>query len=436
MVGVLGLPGFTLAFSGGGLAALGWGMVLAGAGLAWIDALNARSRLDGVRVALPGTVRVVRGRPFDLEVEVEVPENGVRRLRLGLMLGREFAGTDREIDAPLDPAMRSETVRWPMVARFRGRWEYGTLYLEARSRWGLWARRRSDAVALEIRAYPDMRGERRGLSALFLNRGTVGGHARRQVGKGREFEQLREYAPGDDYADIFWKGTARRGFPMTKMFQIERTQEVYVVVDHSRLSAREIPTADHAGITTQLERFLQAALALGLVAERQGDLFGVASFAERVDRFIRARNGKAHYDVCRDALYNLQPRMVSPDFEELVVFLRTRLTRRALIVVLTDLGDALTAESFAEDIRLVARQHVVLAVALKPAVARPVFAGGPAASVGEIYDRLGGQLQWDALSEVGKVLGKSGVQFVMPEHDDLTGDIVARYLNVKQRQLI
>ena len=147
-----------------------------------------------------------------------------------------------------------------------------------------------------------------GLSALFLNRGTVGGHARRQVGKGREFEQLREYAPGDDYTDIFWKGTARRGFPMTKTFQIERTQEVYVVIDHSRLSGREIrvpvPTLPgvlheqefHAGgeftITTQLEKYLQAALVLGSVAERQADLFGLITFSDQVDHFVRSKNGR------------------------------------------------------------------------------------------------------------------------------------------------
>ena len=59
-----------------------------------------------------------------------------------------------------------------------------------------------------------------------------------QVGRGREFEKLREYIPGDSFDEIHWKATARRARPITKVFQVERTREVYVAVDLSRLSAR------------------------------------------------------------------------------------------------------------------------------------------------------------------------------------------------------
>ena len=90
----------------------------------------------------------------------------------------------------------------------------------------------------EIRVYPNLFTERRNLAALFLHRGAFGLHAQRQVGKGREFEKLREYMPGDSFDEIHWKATAKRGRPITKVFQIERTQEVYVVIDASRLSAR------------------------------------------------------------------------------------------------------------------------------------------------------------------------------------------------------
>ena len=94
-------------------------------------------------------------------------------------------------------------------------------------------------VQSEIRVYPNLLSERKSLAALFLNRGAFGVHAQRQVGKGRDFEKFREYVPGDDYDEIHWKATARRGKPITKVFQIEKTQEVYVIVDASRLSARK-----------------------------------------------------------------------------------------------------------------------------------------------------------------------------------------------------
>ena len=121
----------------------------------------------------------------------------------------------------------------------------------------------------------------------------------RQIGRGREFEKLREYVPGDGSDEIHWKATARRGRPITKVFQVERTQEIYVVIDASRLSARP------AGDETALERSIAAALIVGAAAERRGDLFGLAAFSHQVEAFTRARNGKSHYAACRDAIYQI-----------------------------------------------------------------------------------------------------------------------------------
>ena len=84
----------------------------------------------------------------------------------------------------------------------------------------------------------------------------------------------------------------------------------------------------HPQSSSTLERFLTAALVLGLAAEQQGDLFGLVAFSDKIESFVRAKNGKAHYSACRDALYTLQPRIVTPDFEELCTFLRLRLRRR------------------------------------------------------------------------------------------------------------
>ena len=66
---------------------------------------------------------------------------------------------------------------------------------------------------------------------------------------------------------------------------------------------------------------------------------GMLTFSDRVHEFVRARNGQAHYSLCRDALYTLQPKIVTPDFDELCAFIRLRLRRRALLVFLTALDD-------------------------------------------------------------------------------------------------
>ena len=72
----------------------------------------------------------------------------------------------------------------------------------------------------------------------------------------------------------------------------------------------------------------------------------------------------------------------------------------------------------------------------RPAGVRPLFTGGDARTVDEIYERLGGHLQWDKLRQLERGLRKVGVHFSLVEQDALSVQMVSQYMNVKQRQLI
>lgn len=338
-----------------------------------------------------------------------------------------------EVVTALSPDHTLFRVGWPCTPRRRGNFVIENIYLEAASPLGLWAARRVSPSRAEVRVYPNTLSEQKGLAAFFLNRGLSGVHAQRQVGKGKEFEKLRDYIPGDSYEDIHWKATARQGHPITKVFQIERTQEVYVVLDSSRLSSREVSAPNSA---TQLDRFLIAALVLGLVAEKQGDRFGLLAFDDQVRRFIRSKSGKAHYGACRDALYALQPRLVNPDFAEVCSFIRLHLRRRALLIFLTNLDDPVLAESFSQNLDLIARHHLVLVNLLTlPGVGR-LFTGPPAVAKDDLYQRLAGHLQWSQLRKLEQTLRRRGVALAQLDQAALCPQLISQYLGVKRRQLL
>jgi uncharacterized protein (DUF58 family) len=422
--------------------------ILLAAGLiagAIVDAYRSRGRLQGIHVVLPEIVRVSKSRQGSFNFQIEIKEQTIRRMRLGLAFPEEIdtPAVEQTVELPSDAQF--SVLTWRLTGLKQGRYRMDRCYLEADSPWGLWAVRSAVAVQMEIRVYPNLFDEHKNLSGLFLNRG-LGIHAQRQVGKGRDFEQLREYLPGDSFEDIHWKTTAKRGVPITKMFQIERTQQIYVIIDASRLSARALATSSYSGIGGErdpsddiapiLQRFVTAALIMALAAERQGDLFGLLTFDDKVRSFLKAKMGKAHFNVCRDALYLLQPQNVSPDFAELFTFIGTKIRRRALMVFLTHLDDPILADGFTRHIDLIARHHLVLVNMIKPLNARPLFSSDSISSVNAIYNDLGGHMLWRRLRETQRVLQKRGVGFAMLENENLCTDLVGQYLTLKRRQVL
>jgi uncharacterized protein (DUF58 family) len=391
-----------------------------------VDALLSRQSLDQVDVVTPDLVRLYRDREGEIPLRIVRKDAMAQEIRVALPLPDPFE-TPLEIRQLRLDAVNDSMFVWNCTGRRRGKFAIDGCYVEAASRFGFWAVRRKCPVSLELRVYPNLRT----LDALAaLQRGSQGMNILRQVGKGREFEKLREYLPGDGFDEIHWKATARRGKPITKVFQVERTQEIYVVIDAARLSGRP------AGKDLVLERYIQAALVLGAAAERNGDLFGLVTFSDQVQGFVRARNGKAHYSACRDALYQLNPKPVSPDFDELASFLRLRLRRRALIVVLTELDDPMVSESFARATRLLASQHVLLAAMLRPEGVAPLFSDGAVESENDVYERLAQHLAWRGLKETELELRRQRVRFVLLQPDTVCQQLVSTYTDIKQRQII
>jgi uncharacterized protein (DUF58 family) len=389
-----------------------------------VDALRGRSALDGLRPVAPPLTRLALHRDGTLELRLQNLFGRPRRLRVAPALPEEIVPAVDEIGLDLPADQEWSKIQWACRPTRRGVFAVSAVYVEAPSPWGFWAFRHRFPLEAEIRVYPDLQKDARRLSLLL--RGAMGTHAQRQVGKGREFEKLRDYVPGDGSEDIHWKATARRGKPVTKVFQIERTQEVYVAIDVSRLSTR----------AAALEKFISTALLLGLSAEQQGDLFGLLAFSDRVEKFVRARNGSNHFHACREAIHALQPRPVNPDFQEVFTFLRLRLRRRALLIFLTALDDPVVAESFQKTTALIAGQHLIVAAMIAPAGVEPLFSARAVQTTDDLYDCLGGHLRWHALEEFGSRLRHSGVRFLSAPAGDLVPRLVTEYLTIKRRQLL
>jgi len=291
--------------------------------------------------------------------------------------------------------------------------------------------------------YPELSRDRHLLAPLFSRKAILGIHQVRQLGKGREFQQLRGYVPGDSFCDIYWKGTAKRRFPVTTLYQVERTQEVHVLVDISRLTARPLEAGEglangsRASQDTLCERFLQTALVLAAAAEQQGDRFGMLTFSDSVHTAVSAGSGRAHYNACRETLYQLQPRPVTPDFQELFIHIGNRLRTRSLLILLTDLGEPGISEAFVEAVRQAARKHVILVHVLGSPEMQPLFSRHDSAGTSDaLYRKLARHMEWSDLQEITRTLKQGGIHLTASLQENLAAGAVSAYLNVKKRQIL
>jgi uncharacterized protein (DUF58 family) len=417
----IALPAASIAGFAPALAAPAWGIVGAWALAAGADAWRGTRRLRSIRAIAPEQLRLTRNSATAVPLAIENANTSPIPLRIAPEPPESVETTDPVVDVAVPAG--SSSIPWTCTANARGDHHLRELHLEAPSPLGLWNVRGHRALDCTLRVYPNLRD--RATAGLFLRTAEPGARLRRQRGKGKEFENLRHYLPGDSFEDVHWKATARRAFPMVKLYSIEHAQEVYAVIDASRLSARD----------AILDRYVDAALHLALVAEKQRDRFGLVTFADRTHSFLRAHSGMDHFRLCREAIYRLQAERVSPDFREVFTTLQTNLRRRALLVFFTSLDDALLAESFERDIAMLARRHLVLVHVMPPPEARPVFAQTPSDTEGA-YAALAGQLTWNRLRKLQIALQNRGVRLSFVDSERIKMQVSTAYLEVKRRQAL
>jgi uncharacterized protein (DUF58 family) len=400
-----------------------------------IDLLLGLGKYRQLEVSLPVVIRVTAGRAFQLDLKLNESRSRRGTIRLAIDLPPSIKSEQSHMTVRIDGLISNLAVPVKALSDQRGTYLIRRAFFDWVSPFRFWVFREKRALDSEVRVYPDLALEGRKI-AHFLDRGGFGVHRQRQIGRGREFEKLREYEAGDSFDSIHWKAAAKHHKPITKVFQVEKSQEVYLAIDSSRLSARSLSFSSSSSEQTILERSIAAALLAGATAERQGDFFGLITFSDKVDQLARARSGSLHFNHCRDLLINLQPKLVTPDFEDIAATLLNRLTKRSLLIFLTSLDDSVTGENFLAAARFLAQRHLIMAIMPSPPGTQPLFSAPGVEHTDQIYENITGHLRWAKLQELRKQLLQAGVLFHLAPGDKFTLTVVSEYLATKRRQLL
>ncbi|MBD3420653.1 MAG: DUF58 domain-containing protein [Chitinivibrionales bacterium] len=400
-----------------------------------LDLLICLSTKRTIAISLPPVVRCIVGDTCTVPIFITRHHPSLRQLHCTCALPPQIRAATSIVSITLNSEEERPTAQLQVIASTRGKFRLEGILCEYASRLGFFALRSRHAPECEVRVYPDLRQEFRGMAAFLLYREIDGVHARRFFGKGREFEKLREYIPGDSFEDIHWKATAKRNQPITKIFQLERTQHIFVAIDFSRHSTAKTSLGSGQPDVAIAERYIAAALILANAAQRQGDCFGMCTFTESVDALVGPGRGAHHYSICRDKLYTLNPQNLNPDYRDLAARIRTGLKRRSLVFILTHIHDPVAAEELQAAIELISRRHIVVVGVARDDAVQPVFAN-PVTSTDEIYEHLGNHLVWSRINQTRIQLRKRGVELIQFNPATICRQIVSHYIRIKERQIL
>jgi uncharacterized protein (DUF58 family) len=190
----------------------------------------------------------------------------------------------------------------------------------------------------------------------------------------REFESLRDYVAGDDVRSVDWKAFAKRGRPYVRQFQVERGQELLLMVDCGRRMGATT-TEGRARGWTKLDHALDAALELAAVALAKGDRVGILLFDSAVRAYLPPHRGERQLARLRGAVFGELPSRADSDLGRALREAAVRLRRRALLLVLSDVADPLSVEHQRRALASGAPRHRVLFTALDDPALRQAAAG-------------------------------------------------------------
>lgn len=197
-------------------------------------------------------------------------------------------------------------------------------------------------------------------------------------GRGMEFEEVREYQPGDDVRHIDWNVTARMSAPYVKVHREERELTVMILVD--------VSSSGVFGSTGRLkmEAAAEAAAILAYTAVKSNDRVGLVLFSDRVEKYIPAKKGSSHvWRVIREVL-SFRPGRRATDLDGALEFMGKVQKRRAVAFVISDFLD----EGFGERFRIAARRHDLTAIT----VSDPREVALPRIGIIELEDAETGEL--------------------------------------------
>lgn len=312
----------------------------------------------------------------------------------------------------------------------RGEYYFGSLNIYVRSPLKLISRRFTFDKNKMTPTYPSYIQLRKyDLMAFSNNLFQYGIKKIRRIGHTMEFEQIKEYVPGDDIRTLNWKATAKKNALMVNQFQDEKSQSVYMIIDKGRVMKMPFN-----GLSL-LDYAINATLVLSNVILKKQDKAGMFAFSKKVENRVFAEKRASQMQKILETLYNIKTDFFESDFSRLYTDIKKNINQRSLIVLYTNFETLDGLHRQMAYLKGIAKSHLLVVVFFNNTELNEII-NKKAENIQEVYDKVIAEKFAFEKRLIVNELKKYGIYTVLTQPENLTLDTINKYLEIKARGIL
>ncbi|WP_352419002.1 DUF58 domain-containing protein [Proteiniborus sp.] len=320
-----------------------------------------------------------------------------------------------------------EIFEFRVIPKKRGAFTFGKLHIRYDGYLKLCRKQFKSNIEKEYKVYPNLKDLRRHKLAAYNSLVHKDGSKRLKIlGKGTEFESLREYVTGDEYRKINWNATARENKPIVNQYEPEKNQHVYVMIDTGR------PMSYSIRGQSKLDIAINTGLLLCDIVNQNGDQSGLMAFNTEIEAFIPPGKGSGHRNRLMEALYHIEHSKATSNHEEAFFFFKGKERRRSLICLFTDFDTIEEAEDMIRVLPAISKNNIVIMVLINDEKLENIAS----MSVKKEEDAYIKSVAIEMLKDRKKlisILNTKGIMCIECKPEKITSDVINKYIYVKNR---
>ena len=312
----------------------------------------------------------------------------------------------------------------------RGEYSFGAVNVLVTSPLALVSRRFKFDQDKMVPVYPSYIQMRKyELLAISQNLQNTGIKKIRRIGHNQEFELIKDYVSGDDFRTVNWKATARRSKLMVNQYQDERSQQMYSLIDKSRVM--QMP---FEGLSL-LDYAINASLVISNIAIKKSDKAGLVTFQDKVNTLLPSAKRNNQMSMIQENLYRQKTAFVESDYSALYVSLRKALSQRSLLLLFTNFESVFSLQRQLPFLISLAKQHLLVVIFFENTELAKLI-DEPTTDLRQVYHQTIAERLAYEKKLIVKELQKHGIQSMLTPPQKLTINTINKYLELKARNLI